>query len=175
MSQRFYPRQRLSRTDGMIGTGHVSGNSPRQDRSKRDGNAYSIGPGLGAIVNSVTVTGNGSLGVKSLVTGGVSVVFTVRGGEDLFQPITTSIASAISAGLATGFNASSLIGNLVSSGTVPYSLNNARTALNVNLPPTASYSPGAGTAFAWTLPEVAFQNRAGGISVASALVVTSAA
>lgn len=174
MSQRFYPRQRKSRTDAMIGPDHVSGDSPRQERSKRDGNGYSIGPGLGAIVNSVVVTGNGSLGVKSMISGGVSVLFTIGGGEDLFLPITTNIASAISAGLATGFNASSVIGNLVSSGTVPYSVDTTRTLLNVKLPPTASYSPGASTAFSWVLPEIAFQNRAGGISVASAIVVTSA-
>jgi hypothetical protein len=176
MAQRFHPRQRKTRTDALVGPGHVfNRNSPRQERSQRDANGYSIGPGLGAIVNSITLTGAGSLGVKSLVSGGVSVAFTIGGGEDLWQPLTTNIASAISGGLSAGFNASSLIGNLVSSGTVPYSLDVTRTILNVNLPPTASYSPGASTAFAWTFPEAAFQNRAGSIAVASALVVTSAA
>lgn len=176
MSYRFYPRAKQSRTDSLIGPDHVSRHGPHQVRSRRDGLAQSIGPGDGGLVMAVTVTGGNSLGVKSLVAGGSAILFTVTGQDRWADPIANvNVRSMIVAGLATGFNVSSLIGILASSGSAPFSLDSTGALLNVVLPPIAAFSPGASTSFDWTFPEGAFKNRAGSLTVGSAFVVSSAA
>lgn len=176
MTYRFYPRNKQSRTDSLIGPDHVFRLAPRENRSRRDGLAKSIGPGDGPLVMSVAPTLGNSIGVKSIVAGGSNLLFTCSG-QDLWSDVVgnTAIRSAVIGGLATGFNVTSLQGILQSSGSAPFSVDVTSTKLNIKLPAIAAYSPGASTAFDWTFPEQAFRNRAGSFLCASCIVVTSAA
>lgn len=175
MTYRFFPRNSQSRNDGLVGPGHVGTlGDPRNEQSRRDGYPQNLGAeAANPFVNAtIAVTGGNSLGVKSIVAGGSNLLFTLTSSQDVWQFPDTNILAAWQNGLSAGFNAGSLAFALT---TAAFSVDVTGLKMNILLPAVAAYSPGAGTAFLWTVPREATRNANIGTAVASALVVTSAA
>jgi hypothetical protein len=164
---RFYPRNAQSRDGARQGPDHISGNSPRQQRSKRDDDVNNL---YGrASTFALASTGANSVAASSLVAGFNGVVFTLTGADQWAGDVAGSLKIN---SLIAGLSGSGAAGLQASLNAAAFSLDISMRKLNVKFPATAAYSIGASQSYNWTFPEDFFIFKAGAVTVTSAMVVT---